>query len=208
MGKNIARKALCMILALSLVLGTAAMAFAAGSPNKNLIPKETATYVKTGGSNVAMKEVTKNQKALLYDGKVQDPKTKKWYKVTKINAGAFSKATKLKVLKIKWKHQVTVDKKAFKGLSKKQIKKIKVKAAVKDRENKKLTYVWEVLKEATITATGGAYEPRPDRVGEVVTTTKPTLNLKIDEPGAYRVYLYALDGTGYASATNLPILVK
>lgn len=87
-------------------------------------------------------------------------------------------------------------------------KKIKVKAAVKDRENKKLTYVWEVLKEATITATGGAYEPRPDRVGEVVTTTKPTLNLIIDEPGAYRVYLYALDGTGYASATNLPILVK
>ena len=32
--------------------------------------------------------------------------------------------------------------------------------------------------------------------------------LQIDEPGAYRVYLYALDGTGFASATNLPILVK
>ena len=87
-------------------------------------------------------------------------------------------------------------------------KTIRVKADVKDRENKKLTYVWEVLKEATITATGGAYEPRPDRVGEVKTTRKPRLNLKISEPGAYRVYLYALDGTGYASSTNLPILVK
>ena len=87
-------------------------------------------------------------------------------------------------------------------------RKIKVKADVKDRENKKLTYVWEVLKEATITATGGAYEPRPDRVGEVKTTKRPRLDLTIAEPGAYRVYLYALDGTGYASATNLPILVK
>ena len=85
---------------------------------------------------------------------------------------------------------------------------VKVKADVKDRENKKLTYVWEVLKEATITATGGAYEPRPDRVGEVKTTKRPRLDLTIAEPGAYRVYLYALDGTGFASATNLPILVK
>lgn len=87
-------------------------------------------------------------------------------------------------------------------------KKIRIKADVKDREEKKLTYVWEVLKEATITATGGAYEPRPDRVGEVKTTKRPRLNLKISEPGAYRVYLYALDGTGYASSTNLPVLVK
>ena len=87
-------------------------------------------------------------------------------------------------------------------------KKIKVKADVKDREKDKMTFVWEVLKEATITATGGAYEPRPERVGQVVTTKKPSFSLTIDEPGAYRVYLYALDGTGYASATNLPILIK
>jgi len=87
-------------------------------------------------------------------------------------------------------------------------KAFKVNVAVKDREKDKMTYIWEVLKEATITATGGAYEPRPDRVGAVRTTRKPVLKLKLDEPGAYRVYIYALDGTGYASSTNLPILVQ
>ena len=86
--------------------------------------------------------------------------------------------------------------------------KMKIKADVKDKENDKMTFVWEVLKEATITANGGAYEPRPDRVGQVVTTKKPSMNLKISEPGAYRVYLYALDGTGYAASINLPILIK
>ena len=87
-------------------------------------------------------------------------------------------------------------------------KKLKIKADVKDRENDKMTFVWEVLKEATITANGGAYEPRPDRVGEVVTTTRPAMKLKLSEPGAYRIYLYALDGTGYAASINLPILIK
>jgi len=87
-------------------------------------------------------------------------------------------------------------------------KKLKIKADVKDKENDKMTFVWEVLKEATITATGGAYEPRPDRVGQVVTTQKPAMKLKLSEPGAYRIYLYALDGTGYAASINLPVLIK
>jgi len=87
-------------------------------------------------------------------------------------------------------------------------KPFKVKASVKDREKDRMTFVWEVLKEATVTATGGAYEPRPDRVGEVRTSRKPVLKLKLEEPGAYRVYIYALDGTGYASSTNLPVFVQ
>ena len=84
----------------------------------------------------------------------------------------------------------------------------KVSADVKDREGDKMTFVWEVLREATITATGGAYEPRPERVGEVITTSEPEMNFKFEEAGAYRVYLYALDNTGYASPTNLPVLIK
>ena len=70
---------------------------------------------------------------------------------------------------------------------------------VTDRENDKLTYVWEVLKEATITATGGAYEPRPDRVGEVQTTDANKVSIAIAEPGYYRLYAYILDGTGFVS---------
>lgn len=80
--------------------------------------------------------------------------------------------------------------------------------AVTDREGDSLTYVWEVLKEATVTATGGAYEPRPDRVGQVQQTSEPRVTLAIAAPGYYRLYGYVLDGTGYVSTANIPFAVE
>lgn len=82
------------------------------------------------------------------------------------------------------------------------------KIPCKDREGDQLTYVWEVLKEATKTATGGAYEPRPDRVGDCRITQDPELELSIAEPGFYRLYVYVLDGTGFASTANIPFKVE
>lgn len=92
--------------------------------------------------------------------------------------------------------------------------KVKAKANFKavvevhDRENDKLTYVWEVLKEATVTATGGAYEPRPDRVGEVMTTDTNTVDLSIADSGYYRLYVYVLDNTGFVATANIPFAVE
>jgi len=82
------------------------------------------------------------------------------------------------------------------------------KVVATDREGDKMTYVWEILKEATVTATGGAYEPRPDRIGEVQTTTDNTLKTVIQEPGEYRLYVYILDGTGFVSTANAPFQVQ
>lgn len=76
-----------------------------------------------------------------------------------------------------------------------------------DKEGDRLTYVWEVLKEATVTATGGAYEPRPDRVGKVRTTETGNVRISIDIPGYYRLYVYVLDHTGYVSTANIPFAV-
>lgn len=87
-------------------------------------------------------------------------------------------------------------------------KPVEAEVIVQDRENDKLTYVWELLKEATVTATGGAFEPRPDRVGEVVTTDVNTYTTKIKEPGNYRLYVYILDNTGFVSTANIPFQVK
>jgi hypothetical protein len=81
------------------------------------------------------------------------------------------------------------------------------KIDVTDREGDAMTYVWEILKEATVTATGGAYEPRPDRVGEVQTTSVNTLKTAIPESGNYRLYVYILDGTGFVSTANAPFRV-
>lgn len=87
-------------------------------------------------------------------------------------------------------------------------KAIEAEVTVQDKENDKLTYVWEMLKEATVTATGGAFEPRPDRVGDVVVTDVNTYTTDIKESGCYRLYVYILDNTGFVSTANIPFQVK
>lgn len=77
-----------------------------------------------------------------------------------------------------------------------------------DKENDKLTYVWEILKEATVLGFGGSYEPRPGRVGSVVVTEKPVAKFFLSEPGAYRLYAYIKDNTGFVSTVNIPFYVK
>ena len=77
-----------------------------------------------------------------------------------------------------------------------------------DREGDTMTYVWEILKEATVLGSGGSFEPRPDRVGEVQTTTVNTLKTSVAEPGNYRLYIYVLDGTGFVATANAPFQVQ
>lgn len=79
---------------------------------------------------------------------------------------------------------------------------------VTDKENNKLTYIWEILKEATVLGSGGSYEPRPERVGSVVTTEMNNCRMSVNEPGNYRLYVYILDNTGFASSANVPFQVS
>ncbi|MGE5428517.1 MAG: hypothetical protein ACM3O8_11530 [Methylococcaceae bacterium] len=81
------------------------------------------------------------------------------------------------------------------------------KIAVTDKEGDKLTYLWEILKEATVLGSGGSYEPRPDRVGKVATTDTNTYQTAINEPGNYRLFVYVLDNTGFVSTANVPFQV-
>jgi len=76
-----------------------------------------------------------------------------------------------------------------------------------DREQTELTYLWEVLEEATVLGFGGSYEPRPDRIGEVVQGTEPVFSHALSQPGNYRLYVYVLDNTGFVSTTNIPFQV-
>ncbi len=79
---------------------------------------------------------------------------------------------------------------------------------VSDKEGDQLTYVWEILKEATVLGSGGSYEPRPDRVGKVETTNSNSFKTSIAEPGNYRLFVYVLDNTGFASSANVPFQTK
>ena len=87
-------------------------------------------------------------------------------------------------------------------------KPFRVEVAAADREGDKMTYIWEVLHEATKLGFGGSYEPRPERYGEVFTTSEPVANITIDEEGNFRVYAYVADGTGFVSTVNSPIQVQ
>ena len=71
-----------------------------------------------------------------------------------------------------------------------------------------MTYIWEVLREATVLGFGGSYEPRPERYGEVITTNEPVAEITINEEGNFRVYAYVADGTGFVSTVNSPIQVQ
>ena len=82
------------------------------------------------------------------------------------------------------------------------------KVEATDREGDKIIFVWEILKEASVLGSGGSYEPRPDRVGEVVISTENTFKASITEPGNYRLYVYIFDGTGYAATANAPFQVQ
>lgn len=84
---------------------------------------------------------------------------------------------------------------------------LKAEVAAIDKENDSLTYVWEVLKEATVLGFGGSYEPRPERVGEVVMSDKNVYETAIKVPGKYRLYVYVLDNTGFVSTANIPFQV-
>ena len=84
---------------------------------------------------------------------------------------------------------------------------LKAEVAAIDKENDSLTYVWEVLKEATVLGFGGSYEPRPERVGEVVMSDKNVYETAIKVPGEYRLYVYVLDNTGFVSTANIPFQV-
>ena len=105
--------------------------------------------------------------------------------------------------------QFTIDgKKAIESVTVPKNRKFTATVDVEDKDGDKLTYVWEILHEATILGFGGSYEPRPDRFGEVITTDTNSCTFSISEPGQYRVYIYVLDNTGFASTANVPVLIQ
>jgi hypothetical protein len=81
---------------------------------------------------------------------------------------------------------------------------------VADPDNDPLEIRWEILKESTDLLDGGDLEDRPDALFSGNGEYKDgTLNITIpSETGAYRLFLYVLDGHNNAGTVNLPFLVE
>jgi hypothetical protein len=80
---------------------------------------------------------------------------------------------------------------------------------VSDPDGDELRYRWEVMHESDATQTGGDREDVPKTLpglvkaasrGEAVLTTP-------EQPGAYRLFVYAYDNKGHAGHANIPFLV-
>jgi len=75
-----------------------------------------------------------------------------------------------------------------------------------DPRGYRMTFYWEILKEATQFSTDG--EIRPDRVGNVVTGASTDQDIRVpDTPGNYRLFVYVLNGRGMVGTSNIPFQV-
>jgi hypothetical protein len=80
---------------------------------------------------------------------------------------------------------------------------------VRDPENDRLTYLWELLEEPAVLGSGGSHEPRPRTLSSVRQDNSPVLNLKAPLlPGEYRLFVYVLDHNGHAGTANIPFQVR
>ncbi len=83
-------------------------------------------------------------------------------------------------------------------------------AEVTDPDGDELNFRWAIIAESTDRKTGGDAEQAPPEIpGSVVSASGPTAVIKApEEPGAYRLFVFAFDGEGGAGTANLPFLVK
>lgn len=79
-----------------------------------------------------------------------------------------------------------------------------------DPDGDTLRYQWQVMQESQATQTGGDREDIPaDIPGLVVSTGEGQATVTApEEPGAYRLFVYAHDDKGHAGHANIPFQVK
>ena len=79
-----------------------------------------------------------------------------------------------------------------------------------DPDDDALQYRWEVMRESESTKTGGDLEDVPEALNDLVGATLPAKAMLTapSEPGAYRLFVYVLDGKGHAGHANIPFQVE
>lgn len=84
------------------------------------------------------------------------------------------------------------------------------KVQCRDPDGDKLTFKWELRGASTDKRSGGDPEKVPSMIPEAI-VSQDGANAVIrcpDNPGAFRIFVYALDGHGNAGTANAPILVR
>jgi hypothetical protein len=81
---------------------------------------------------------------------------------------------------------------------------------VKDPDGDKLIYRWELLPESTDLKEGGDRESRPGAIqGLIAEENRGKTILRVPNvEGAYRLFIYALDGKNKVATANIPFYVQ
>ncbi len=109
---------------------------------------------------------------------------------------------------------ITLDEKPA-GASVQLSRRARVSASVviTDPENDELTVRWELLKEVDVRSHGGHFEQEPEQLvlDNATMVTEGDMNTlefdAPDQPGEYRLFVYAIDGSDGAATANIPFLV-
>lgn len=83
-------------------------------------------------------------------------------------------------------------------------------AVAADPDNDKLFYRWELMPEPTQLSTGGDFEARPKSMDGLITPGENgNATFKTpDKEGAYRLFVYIMDGNNNVATANVPFFVK
>jgi len=87
---------------------------------------------------------------------------------------------------------------------------VSAKADVSDPDGDNITYKWAIMPESTDLGVGGDAESRPDEIEGLIISADNSGNVSFatpEEPGAYRLFAYFLDGNGNAGTANFPFYV-
>ena len=89
-------------------------------------------------------------------------------------------------------------------------KECKAEVVVTDPDSDKLVYQWEIIPEVpeNMQSDGGDFEKRQITVIKLESEEQEISFKAPDEPGQYRLFVYAHDGNNNAATANIPFLVK
>ena len=81
------------------------------------------------------------------------------------------------------------------------------RVAAVDPDGDSLVYRWELKPESTATQDGGDFEPSLDSLdGSINDPNAAGTSIAVPSPGAYRLFVYVMDGQGHSAHANLPFL--
>jgi len=88
-------------------------------------------------------------------------------------------------------------------------RKYNASVTINDSDGDPINYVWDIMRESTDLGDGGDFESTPESLSALVQGKDAKAQVTApDEPGAYRLFIYAHDGKGHTAHANIPFYVN